>query len=62
VFSITLAASAILILSVLYVPARIISLYSSSTSEAISGVEPEVIFKILVIVCFLSLGLIRSGE
>ena len=44
-FSITLAASAIFILFVLCVPATIISLYSSSTSVAISGVEPEVTFK-----------------
>ena len=62
VFSITLAASATLILFVLCVPALIISLYSSSISVATSGVEPDVTFFILVIVCFLSPGLILSGE
>ncbi len=62
VFSITLAASATLILLALCVPAIIISWYSSSTSVAILGVEPAVTFLMLTILCFLSPGLIRSGE
>ena len=62
VFSITLAASATFILFALCVPATMISLYNSSTSVAISGVEPAVTFLILTILCFLSPGLIRSGE
>ena len=62
VFSITLAASATLILLALCVPATIISLYNSSTSKAISGVDPAVTFLMSTNVCFLSPGLIRSGE
>jgi len=61
VFSITLLASATLILDALCVPATIIDLYNSSISVAISGVDPEVTFKILVTVRSLSPGLIRSG-
>lgn len=54
VFSITLAASDILMDGALYVPAVIIDLYKASTKSAISGVEPLVIFKILVNVFSLS--------
>ena len=61
-FSITLAASATLILDALWVPAVIILLYISSMKSAISGVEPLVTFKIFVTECSLSPGLIRSGE
>ena len=57
----TLAASATLIEGALYVPAVIIDLYKSSIKSEISGVEPLVIFKILVNVFSLSPGLIRSG-
>ena len=61
-FSITFAASATLILEAMYVPATIMDLYRSSTFLATSGVEPEVTFIILVTVCTLSPGLMRSGE
>ena len=61
-FSITFAASATLIDGAICVPAVIMERYRSSTTLAISGVEPEVTFNILVIVCVLSPGLIRSGE
>ena len=44
------------------VPAVITVLYSSSTLIPISGVDPEVIFKIFSTVCSLSPGLMRSGE
>ena len=60
-FSITLAASATFIEGALYVPAVIMDLYKESTKSAISGVEPLVIFKILVNVFSLSPGLMRSG-
>jgi nucleotide sugar dehydrogenase len=46
----------------LSVPAVMIDLYKPSTISAISGVEPEVTFKIFVTRCSLSPGLIRSGE
>ena len=62
IFSITFAASATLMLSALCVPARIISLYNSSISVAILGVEPDVIFLIFVNRCSLSPVLILSGE
>ena len=45
-----------------WVPAVITDLYNSFISNPISGVEPEVTFKILSTVCSLSPGLIRSGE
>ena len=61
-FSITLAASATLIVGAKCVPAVIILLYNASTFSPISGVEPEVTFKIFSTVCSLSPGLIRSGE
>src|SRR5690606_13008234 len=61
-FSIALDASATLMLGALWVPAVIIERYKSSTRLAISGVEPEVTFLILVRVLILSPGLIRSGE
>ena len=62
VFSITLAASATLMELALCVPAVIIERYKSSTIVAISGVEPDVTFKIFVTLCSLSPGLMRSGE
>ena len=43
-------------------PAIIISWYNSSTSVAISGVDPAVTFLIVVTRCSLSPGLMRSGE
>jgi hypothetical protein len=61
-FSITLEPSATLIELALSVPAVIIYLYSWSTVSVISGVEPEVTFKVLVIRCSLSPELMRSGE
>ncbi len=61
-FSITLAASATLIVGARWVPAVITEAYKSFTFLPISGVEPEVTFKILSTVCNLSPGLIRSGE
>ena len=42
-------------------PAIIISLYKLSIKSKIFGVEPDVIFLIFEIVCFLSPGLILSG-
>ena len=42
VFSMTLAASATLMLEALCVPAVTIERYSASTNSATSGVEPEV--------------------
>ena len=60
-FSITFAASAILIELTLCVPAIIIFLYILSIFEEISEVDPEVIFTILDKVLFLSPGLILSG-
>ena len=62
VFSMTFAASAILILPALWVPALIIWRYRLSTKSAILGVEPEVTFLIEVRLWSLSPGLIRSGE
>ena len=62
VFSIIFAASAILILAALCVPATIICWYKLSISIATSGVDPEVIFLIFLNLCFLSPGLILSGE
>ena len=62
VFSITFAASATLILGAGYVPALIIFLYNLSTNNAVFLFDPEVIFTIFVSVCFLSFGLILSGE
>ena len=61
-FSITFAASATFIEGAKCVPAVITDLYNSFTFTPISGVEPDVIFKILSTVCSLSPGLIRSGE
>ena len=49
-------------LGALCVPALIIDLYSSSTNEATSSVDPEVTLTILVKVLILSPGLILSGE
>ena len=61
-FSITLDASATLMDGAKCVPASITERYKSSTICPIAGVEPEVTFKIFSTVCFLSPGLIRSGE
>ena len=61
VFSITLAASATRMLDALWVPAVMICAYSASTKSATSGVEPEVIFLMVVSRCCLSPGLMRSG-
>ena len=60
-FSITLAASATFKELARKVPFFRMARYSASTASAASGVEPEVIFRILVSVCSLSPGLIRSG-
>jgi hypothetical protein len=46
----------------LNVPTVMILLYNSSIVSAISGVLPEVTFTILLTLCFLSPGLILSGE
>ena len=54
-------ASATLMLLALKVPAVIIDAYNWSICSAISGVEPEVTFLILVKVLILSPGLILSG-
>lgn len=61
-FSITLAASATLIVGARCVPAVITDEYTSLTSLPISGVEPEVTFLIFSTVWSLSPGLMRSGE
>ena len=61
-FSITLAASATLMVGAKCVPAVITLLYKASTFLPISGVEPAVTFNIFSTVCSLSPGLIRSGE
>ena len=61
-FSITFAASAILIEGAKYVPASIIELYNLSIINAEYLFDPDVIFKIFVRVLFLSPGLILSGE
>ncbi|MOA19859.1 hypothetical protein D3C78_1402660 [compost metagenome] len=60
-FSMTLAASATLMLLALWVPAVMIWPYRASTRSATSGVEPEVIFLMVVTRCSLSPGLMRSG-
>ena len=57
-----LLASATFIEGALCVPAVIMERYNWSTFSAISGVEPEVTFLILVKVFTLSPGLMRSGE
>ena len=61
-FSITFAASAIFIDFATYVPASIIDEYSLSINLVTEGVEPDTTFTIFSIVCFLSPGLILSGE
>ena len=61
VFSITLAASATLMLGALWVPASMMRRYSASTKSATSGVEPEVTLRMVVKRRCLSPGLIRSG-
>ena len=62
VFSITLAASATLIFSALYVPALITSLYKESIIFATFGLDPEVILQIDFNLCKLLPGFILSGE
>ena len=61
-FSIALLASATFILAALKVPAVIIELYKSSTKLAISEVDPDVTFLMVVKVFTLSPGTILSGE
>ena len=61
VFSITLAASATEIDEALNVPADIILPYNWSIKFKICLLDPETTFFILVIVCFISPGLILSG-
>ena len=61
-FSITFAASATLILGAKWVPAVIIDLYNSSICLAELVLDPDVTFNIFSTVCFLSPGLILSGE
>ena len=61
-FSIALDASATFKLGAIWVPAVIILAYNELTICAISGVEPEVTFLILVNVFTLSPGFILSGE
>jgi len=61
-FSITLAASATLMDDARCVPAVTTFLYNSSTFLPTSGVDPAVTFLMVVKVCTLSPGLIRSGE
>ena len=62
VFSITLAASATLMLGALWVPAVMMPAYSASTKSAVAGVEPEVTLRMVVTRWALSPGLMRSGE
>jgi hypothetical protein len=62
VFSITLAASATLILEARCTPAVTTLPYTSATRSSVSGVSPETTFVIFVSVRFLSPGLMRSGE
>ncbi len=61
-FSITLTASATLIIGALYVPVIMIDLYTASTASEISSVDPDVIFRLVVSLLFLSPGLMRLGE
>ena len=49
-------------LSALKAPAVMIELYKSSTKSAISGVDPDVTFLMVVKVFTLSPGTILSGE
>jgi hypothetical protein len=57
----TLAASATRMLLAKWVPALIMDWYKELMKSAISGVEPEVTFKISSTRCSLSPGLMRSG-
>ena len=57
-----LLASATFILAALKVPAVIIELYKSSIKIAISVVEPDVTFLMVIKVFTLSHGTILSGE
>ncbi len=61
VFSMTLAASATLMLGARWVPAVMIVRYSASTNSAAAGVEPEVTLVIVSRRRSRSPGLIRSG-
>ena len=60
-FSITLAASATLMLLALWVPAVMMLAYSASTKFAAAGVEPLVTLRMVVTRCALSPGLMCSG-
>jgi hypothetical protein len=62
VFSIIFAASATLIDDASWTPGSTIILYTSAISLDDSASHPETTFKILVIVCSLSPGFMRSGE
>ena len=59
---ITFAASATFIDEALNVPAVVIDLYKRSIFSAISGVDPDVTFLMVVKVLILSPGTILSGE
>ncbi len=62
VFSMTLAASATLMLDARCTPAVTTIEYVSATRSSVSGVSPETTFTMRVSVCSLSPGLMRSGE
>ena len=62
VFSIIFAASATLIVDARCTPAVTIISYTFATRSNVSASQPETTFLIFVIVCYLSPGLIRSGE
>ena len=62
VFSMILAASATLILEALCTPGSTMILYVSAIISDDSSSHPETTFRILVIVCSLSPGFMRSGE
>ena len=62
VFSITLAASATLMLDARCTPAVTTLAYICATRSSVSGVSPDTTLVIFVNVRSLSPGLIRSGE
>ena len=62
VFSITLAASATLMLLARCTPAVITVSYSLASFSSVSGLSPETTLTIVGRRCCLSPGLIRSGE
>ena len=61
-FSATLMASAALMDETLYVPAAMTMSYTSAITSSDSRSIPETIFVMFSSLCFLSPGLIRSGE